>query len=93
MPFYNIESVKSPHRRASQLIRRSRRDKCWIGHVHALAQRRGGIDWAQIALECGFFDQSHLVNEFRAISGLTPSTYQRDLAETRNLLSGHVAVH
>jgi AraC-like DNA-binding protein len=62
-------------------------------HVHALAQRRGGIDWAQIALECGFFDQSHLVNEFRAISGLTPSEYQRDLTETRNLLRSHVAVH
>jgi len=62
-------------------------------HVHALARRRDKIDWAQIALECGFFDQSHLVNEFRAISGLTPSEYQRDLTETRNLLSGHVAVH
>jgi AraC-like DNA-binding protein len=61
-------------------------------HVHALAHRRGRIDWAQIALECGFFDQSHLANEFRVISGLTPSEYQRDITEIRNLLSGHVAV-
>jgi hypothetical protein len=36
--------------------------------------------------------QSHLVNEFRMISGLTPSEYQRDITETRNLLSAHVAV-
>jgi AraC-like DNA-binding protein len=55
-------------------------------------QRRDRIDWTQVAFECGFFDQSHLVNEFRMISGVTPSEYQRDLTETRNLLSNHVAI-
>jgi AraC-like DNA-binding protein len=63
-----------------------------LQHVHALARRPGDIDWARIALDCGFCDQSHLVNEFRAISGVTPSRYGRDLLETRNLLRGHVAV-
>ena len=48
--------------------------------------------WAQLALECGFFDQSHLANEFRKLSGLTPTEYQRDIQEDRNLLSGHVAI-
>lgn len=61
-------------------------------HVHALAQQTGHIDWAQLALECGFFDQSHLANEFRRLSGLTPTEYQRDLQDNRNLLSGHVAI-
>ena len=32
-------------------------------------------DWASLALECGFADQSHLVNEFRAFSGLPPTGY------------------
>ena len=61
-------------------------------HVHALAQRTGHIDWARFALDCGFFDQSHLANEFRKLSGLTPTEYQRHIQETRNLLDGHIAI-
>lgn len=34
-----------------------------------------GIDWASIAADCGFHDQPHLVHEFRAFSGMTPSAY------------------
>lgn len=32
-------------------------------------------DWAALALDCGFYDQSHLVNEFRALCGVTPVDY------------------
>lgn len=31
--------------------------------------------WAELALERGFFDQAHLANEFRALSGLTPGEF------------------
>jgi AraC-like DNA-binding protein len=61
-------------------------------HVHALATRTGHIDWSQLALECGFYDQSHLTNEFRKLAGLTPTEYQQDIQTTRNLLRGHVAI-
>ena len=61
-------------------------------HLHALAQRTGRIDWAQIAQTCGFFDQSHLANEFRKLSGLTPTEYERDLQRSRDVLAGHVAI-
>jgi len=27
---------------------------------------------ADLALECGYYDQSHFINEFRSFSGLTP---------------------
>ena len=60
--------------------------------VHARAQRTGRIDWAQLALECGFFDQSHLANEFRRLSGLTPTEYERKMRQQHDLLSGHVAL-
>jgi AraC-like DNA-binding protein len=33
------------------------------------------IDWAQLAVECGFFDQAHLIHEFRAHAGTTPTAY------------------
>lgn len=32
-------------------------------------------DWADIAFQCGYFDQSHLINEFRALGGITPTSY------------------
>ena len=33
--------------------------------------------WAQVAHAAGFYDQSHLVNEFRALCGLTPQQFLR----------------
>jgi len=32
-------------------------------------------DWAGIAVDCGYYDQSHFVHDFREFSGLTPSAY------------------
>ena len=42
--------------------------------------QRTEIDWADLALEFGYYDQAHFINEFRALSGLTPAAYQRELA-------------
>ncbi|MCW5657625.1 MAG: AraC family transcriptional regulator [Burkholderiaceae bacterium] len=33
--------------------------------------------WAQLALRAGYYDQSHLINEFRALCGLTPQQFMR----------------
>jgi AraC-like DNA-binding protein len=38
-----------------------------------------GARWAQIALECGYFDQSHFIHEFRAFAGATPSEFLRGI--------------
>jgi AraC-like DNA-binding protein len=36
---------------------------------------RDAIDWAEVAAECGYFDQAHLIHEFRTISGMSPGEY------------------
>jgi AraC-like DNA-binding protein len=43
----------------------------------ALQQLNAGRDmrWADLAIECGFYDQAHFANEFRAFSGIDASTY------------------
>lgn len=41
-----------------------------------IAHTTKSLDWAQLALECGYFDQAHFIHEFREFSGLTPSAYQ-----------------
>jgi AraC-like DNA-binding protein len=33
------------------------------------------IQWGELALDCGYYDQSHFANEFRAFSGIDMSTY------------------
>jgi AraC-like DNA-binding protein len=33
------------------------------------------VHWVDVALEGGFSDQSHFVNEFRAFSGFSPERY------------------
>jgi len=35
-----------------------------------------GVDWARIAQDCGYFDQAHLIHEFRAFSGVNPTAYR-----------------
>ncbi len=37
--------------------------------------RQGRADLAALAAECGFYDQAHLTNEWRALAGCTPGTW------------------
>ncbi|PZF82016.1 helix-turn-helix domain-containing protein [Jiangella anatolica] len=36
---------------------------------------RPAPDWAEVAARHGYFDQAHLINDFRALTGLTPLRY------------------
>jgi len=38
-------------------------------------------DWADIAAVCGYFDQSHLIHDFKVFSGLTPTEFVRQRSE------------
>jgi AraC-like DNA-binding protein len=40
-------------------------------------ERAADVDWVDIALSCGYFDQAHFNHDFHAFSGLSPSTYLR----------------
>ncbi|WP_309095517.1 helix-turn-helix domain-containing protein [Streptomyces sp.] len=35
----------------------------------------GTPDWALLAADCGYHDQAHLIHEFRALAGITPTAY------------------
>lgn len=45
---------------------------------------RRQLDWAGLALACGYYDQAHFNREFRAFSGLCPTSYVAGRGEHQN---------
>lgn len=37
--------------------------------------RHRDVEWAAIAADCGFYDQSHMIHEFQTFCGMTPNAY------------------
>ncbi len=44
-----------------------------LEHLHSGAE----LDWAQLAADLGYFDQSHFIRDFRAVVGRSPAQYLR----------------
>ena len=48
--------------------------------LHELVERLNSgdqLNWPDLALELGYFDQEHLINVFRSVVGYSPTQYQR----------------
>ena len=52
--------------------------------VLAAAEQGIRVEWTQIAVDCGYFDQSHFIHDFRRFSGLTPTAYEARRTQFRN---------
>jgi AraC-like DNA-binding protein len=64
------EEVGLPPKAVARLLRFDR--------ARTLAEQAQRPDWARIAVECGYYDQSHLSNDFRTVTGRTPATFFQD---------------
>jgi len=43
--------------------------------VIELLQKKSSVNWSEIAYECQYYDQAHLINDFKSFSGLSPKKY------------------
>ena len=44
-------------------------------HARDTVDQTGKPNWCRLALACGYYDQSHMIEDFRAFSGLSPGEY------------------
>ncbi len=44
-------------------------------HVLQTVHQKKDIDWVQVALECGYYDQAHFIHDFKSFSDFTPNAY------------------
>ena len=79
------------HRLAAPAVRRAGRARPKrYGRIRRLHRLLDGVlavpdpDWSRAAAESGYFDQSHMVNDFRALTGVTPAAYRPRSPGERN---------
>jgi AraC-like DNA-binding protein len=42
----------------------------------ARVERMEGVDWSAVAIDSGYYDQAHLIGDFREFTGLPPQAYR-----------------
>jgi AraC-like DNA-binding protein len=45
-----------------------------IGRMQAVLAAGRGESWARTAVDFGYYDESHMINDIRALAGATPQT-------------------
>jgi AraC-like DNA-binding protein len=71
-------------RKFRQLVGVSPKLFCRAARFHALVNQvylKPRVDWADAAAELGYYDQAHLISEFKEFTGLTPTEFFRPRAE------------
>ena len=51
---------------------------CRLGRFRQVVRRSAAgapVDWAQVALDGGYYDQAHMAHEFREFSGVSPGEW------------------
>jgi AraC-like DNA-binding protein len=54
-----------------------------VVRLHAALRLAGTVGWAEIAQRCGFYDQSHMIAEFRVATGLAPAALHGRFLQSR----------
>ncbi|MEJ7830444.1 MAG: helix-turn-helix domain-containing protein [Segetibacter sp.] len=54
-----------------------------FAHAWVIKEKQPSISWAKIAYECGYFDQMHLIRDFKEFAGVNPSYIESELLKSQ----------
>ncbi|SHH91889.1 Helix-turn-helix domain-containing protein [Chryseolinea serpens] len=69
------QRIGMPPKHFSRLVRFS---QAWI-----LKQQQPDISWVEVALQCGYFDQMHLIRDFQEFAGVNPSHIESEFLRSQ----------
>ncbi len=67
------ERIGMPPKLFARLVRFSK--------AYRLRENCPGLTWTQIAYECGYFDQMHLIRDFKQFAGVLPGVMEKELEQ------------
>lgn len=59
---------------------------CRFQHVLDVLRKETAPNFAEVALECGYYDQSHFIHDFKEFGGISPLDYHRNQGKDKNHL-------
>jgi len=59
-------------------------------HAVSLLDPSAEVRWTEVAHRCGYYDQAHLIRDFRQLAGATPGEYLRGIAGGDDPAAGDV---
>ncbi len=60
---------------------------CRVRRFHGVIERvhrAEEVDWTDLALSCGYYDQAHFIRDFRGFAGVSPNAYLANRGEFLN---------
>ena len=55
-----------------------------FGRVLESVERGEAVNWGRVAADCGYYDQAHMIHEFREFAGMNPTLYRPRAEGDRN---------
>lgn len=62
--------------------------RAWV-----MKENKPGISWTSIAHECGYFDQMHLIRDFKAFCGVAPGIIEEEFQQAPFLLRNQLLLY
>jgi AraC-like DNA-binding protein len=53
-----------------------------FSNAYRLREGNASINWTHIAYECGYFDQMHMIRDFKEFAGVAPGVIEKELFHT-----------
>jgi transcriptional regulator GlxA family with amidase domain len=97
-PSTTLDRLAATHNLSVRTLQRRFRDYVGVGpkwvlqryRLHDAAERMAAgevADWPRLALDLGYFDQAHFVNDFSAAIGTPPAEYAAECAAARERMA------